>query len=315
MPPRVLAILGPTASGKSALAHELARRLDGVVLAVDSMTVYRGMDIGTAKASHAERTEVTYEGLDLVEPTESFTVAQWLSEAKNVIAGERPVIACGGTPLYYQSLFRGLFDGPPADEMFRVEHREVPEDELRRRVAEIDPESAQRIARNDTRRLIRALEVHHLTGVPLTQHQQQWEQGPDVVDSVRFGLAWDRPTLNRRINARTKLMMEAGWLDEVQALLERHGELSPTARDAAGYRFLTQVVRGRMKITDATEQIKIKTRQLAKRQMSWFRRFERTTWLPGEAELEANVEQVTSAWSGGARSSEETKIREGAADA
>lgn len=295
MPP-VLAILGPTASGKSAVAHAVAKRLNGVVLAVDSMTVYRGMDVGTAKPTAADRADVPYRGLDLAEPTEGFTVARWLAEADRVLAEGRPVIACGGSPLYYQSFFRGLFDGPPADEAIRASLADVPEAELRQRVAAVDPASAARIARNDRRRLTRALEVHTLTGIPLTTHQQQWDAGPDRLASIRFGLAWERPLLNRRINARARAMLADGWLEEVGVLLDRHGELSSAARDAAGYRLLSNVHRGRMKLDDAFEQIKIKTRQLAKRQMSWFRRFERVTWLPGDADLDANVETVLAAW-------------------
>lgn len=292
----ICVILGPTASGKSALAHAVARAVDGVVLAVDSMTVYRGMEIGTAKPTPAERAEVPYRGLDLVEPDQTFTVAEWLAEADAVIAGDRPVVACGGTPLYYQALFRGMFEGPPADPVFRATLADVPEEELHRRLSEVDPAAAVKIHRNDRKRLTRALEVHHLTGRPISEQQREWENGPDRTPSVRFGLSWDRPMLNRRINARTKQMMEAGWLDEVRGLLERYGRLSPTAGEAAGYKLLGQVLAGRMKLDDAIEQIKIRTRQLAKRQMTWFRRFERVNWLPGDTPLDENVARVLSEW-------------------
>lgn len=292
----ICVILGPTASGKSALAHAVAKVVDGVVLAVDSMTVYRDLDLGTAKPTPAERAEVPYRGLDLVEPDQTFTVAEWLAEADAVIAEDRPVVACGGTPLYYQALFRGLFEGPPADPVFRATLADVPEDELHHRLNEVDPPAASRIHRNDRKRLARALEVHHLTGRPISEQQREWEAGPDRIPSVRFGLSWDRPTLNRRINARTKQMMEIGWLEEVKGLLERYGTLSPTAGEAAGYKLLGQVLAGRMKLDDAVEQIKIRTRQLAKRQMTWFRRFERVNWLPGDVPLEENVERVLSQW-------------------
>ncbi len=289
-------ILGPTASGKSALAHAVAREADAVVLAVDSMTVYRGMDIGTAKPTAAERAEVDYRGLDLVDPNETFSVADWLEMADAVLAEGRPVVAVGGTPLYYQSLFRGMFEGPPADAAIRRELAGWEERELQQSLAEVDPEAAARIHRNDRKRLTRALEVHRLTGQTITALQQQWASGPDRIESVRVGLNWPREQLNRRINARAKAMLAAGWLDEVRDLLDRFGELSPSAGEAAGYRYLGEVVRGTRLLDDALEQIKIKTRQLAKRQMTWFRRFERVAWLPGDASVEANVQQVLAAW-------------------
>jgi tRNA dimethylallyltransferase len=297
VPRPICVIFGPTASGKSALAHEVARRVGGVVLAVDSMTVYRDMNIGTAKPSEAERQEVPYEAIDLVEPTQSFTVMSWLKHADWIIEREpRPIIACGGTPMYHKALARGLFDGPPADEALRVELDELSTDELQRQLAEVDPVSAGRLHLNDRKRLTRAIEVHRLTGQALSGLQQQWEDGPDRYASVRFGLRWDRPDLNRRINTRTKLMLEQGWLQEVEELLEKYEDLSPTAGEATGYKLLSRVARGTMKLNDAVEQIKIGTRQLAKRQMTWFRRFEQTTWLPGDADLEANVRQVLAAW-------------------
>lgn len=292
-------ILGPTASGKSALAHALARAAGAEILAVDSMTVYRGMDLGTAKPSRAERAEVPYHGLDLVSPDEEFTVARWLEAAEAAIADtarrDVPLILCGGTPLYYQALFQGLFEGPPADPAFRGSLDPLTGEELRERLLAVDPAAGQRLHANDRRRLIRALEVHHLTGQPISEQQTQWEDRPRY-ESVRFGLRWERPELNRRTNARTKQMMASGWLEEVEALLQRYGDFSPTAREAAGYRLLAEVVRGRMKLEDAVEQIKIKTRQLAKRQMTWFRRFEGIAWLPGDAPVEANLATVQGEW-------------------
>ena len=292
-------ILGPTASGKSALAHAVALAVGADVLAVDSMTVYRGMDLGTAKPTPTERAEVPYHGLDLADPNESFTVARWLAEAARVIgesgAAGRPLVLVGGTPLYFQSLFHGLFEGPPADAAYREELAALATDDLHRQLAAVDAPAAARIHANDRKRLTRALEVFRATGTPISAQQTQWSQGPRN-PSVRFGLAWERPELNRRINARARQMLAAGWLDEVRALLDRHGDFSPTAAEAAGYRLLADVARGRLRHDDAAELIKVKTRQLAKRQMTWFRRFEGVTWLPGEAPLEQNVQAVLRAW-------------------
>ncbi|MEM1010942.1 MAG: tRNA (adenosine(37)-N6)-dimethylallyltransferase MiaA [Planctomycetota bacterium] len=292
MPP-VVQIFGPTASGKSALAMEVAKRLDGIVLAVDSMTVYRGMDIGTAKPSAEERASVPHEGLDLVDPTEAFTVRQWLDVADRVLAEtDQPVIAVGGTPLYHQALVRGLFDGPAGDEAIRRELDPLSDDEVHAKLAEVDPVSAGRLHPHNRRRVVRALEVHRLTGRPISELQRQWEEGPDRVETVRFGMAWPREELNRRINARTKQMIADGWPAEVEALLDRHGHLGPTAREAAGYRLLSLVAQDRMSLADAAEQIKIKTRQLAKRQMTWFRRFQQTLWLDGAASAAEQADKV-----------------------
>ena len=291
----LLVILGPTGSGKSALAHEVAKCVGGEILAVDSMTVYRGMDIGTAKPTPAERAEVVYHGLDLVDPNEFFTVARWveLTEGLIVEARERgvPLLLCGGTPLYYQSLFFGLFDGPAADPALRERLAGMTVEQLHSRLAEVDREAAARIHVNDRRRLTRAIEVFELTGEPISRQQTQWDEGPRF-ESVRFGLHWPRPDLNRRINARAKQMFAQGWLEEVRSLLDEYGGFSPTAAEAAGYRLLADVVQGRMKLEDAFEQIKIKTRQLAKRQMTWFRRFEGVQWLPGDALLGQNADTV-----------------------
>ncbi len=296
MPRPLCVILGPTASGKSGLAHAVAREAGAAILSVDSMSVYRGMDIGTAKPSAAERAEVCYHGLDLADPNETFTVARWLAEAERVIAeSDRPLVLAGGTPLYYQALFHGLFEGPPADEAYRAELAAVPEAQLHARLAAIDPEAAARIHLNDRKRLVRALEVHRATGRPISGQQTQWEEAARF-PSVRFGLSWPREALNRRINARTRAMIAAGWIEEVRALLARFGDLSATAAEAAGYRLLAEVVKGRMAEADAVEQIKIRTRQLAKRQMTWFRRFREVHWLPGDAPLERNVEAVLASW-------------------
>lgn len=305
MSPPLCVILGPTASGKSALAHAVARAAGARILAVDSMTVYRGMDIGTAKPSGAERAEVAYHGIDLADPTDMFTVARWLEAAEQVIPANdqegpqsrrAPLVLAGGTPLYFQALFHGLFEGPPADAAFRARLAQLSSAELHHRLAEIDPPAAARLHFNDRKRLVRALEVHHATGRTISEQQTQWEHPAARYPSVRFGLNWTREELNRRINTRVKQMLAVGWLEEVRALLERYGEFSPTASEAAGYALLAEVVRGRIDLEEAIERIKIRTRQLARRQMTWFRRFQDVHWLPGEAPLEENTRAVLAQW-------------------
>lgn len=292
----ILVLLGPTASGKSALAMELAERWRAEILSVDSMQVYRGMDIGTAKPSRAERELVRHHLTDVADPDETFAVARFVELADAAIAdaaqrGAR-LIATGGTPLYYKSLFQGLFEGPGADPALRSRLAEQPLAALHARLAEIDPEAARRIHVNDRKRLIRAIEVFELTGRPISSLQTAWSDGTTRHSAVWFGLHWDREALNRRINERVRQMIEMGWLEETRQLLARYGELSKTAAEATGYHELIEHLQNHSSLDEAIEQIKIATRQLARRQMKWFRRFENLTWLDGSRPIADLVKDV-----------------------
>ena len=284
----ITCIIGPTASGKSALALALAGKLGGEILCVDSMTVYRGMDIGTAKPSAEDRTRLPHHGLDLISANESFTVAQFVAAADAVIANAKardvPLVAVGGTPMYFKSLFEGLFEGPSADDALRIELAARPVESLAEEVARIDPAASRRIDRNDQRRLIRAIEVFRLTGKPITDHQREW--GNQVRhEATWLGLNWDKEALNRRINQRVRQMLEAGWMDEVRGLLDRYGELSRTATTATGYSQIAAHLRGDLSWEEAFESTKIATRQLASRQMKWFRRFANVRWIAGDLRI------------------------------
>jgi len=296
----ILVILGPTASGKSDLAMTLARKTGAEILSVDSMQVYRGMNIGTAKPTAAEQAEVKHHLIDVAEPDENFTVARFVEMADEVIrdAAARgvPLIATGGTPLYYKSLFEGLFDGPGEDAAVRERLRAVPPDELHRKLSEIDPPAAARIHLNDTRRLVRALEVFELTGKPISSFQTAWESASVRHSAMWVGLSREKEALNRRINARVKAMMTASWLDEVRALVAKHQNLSRTAGEATGYRELIDHLSGKWSLDEAVEQIKIATRQLARRQMKWFKRFSNTHWIPGDRAIEESVAEVLGRW-------------------
>jgi len=294
--PPLVVILGPTASGKSALACELAKRIGGEILTVDSMQVYREMDIGTAKPTADEQAQVRHHLLDVVTPNETFAVARFVELADAVIADAArrnvPLIATGGTPLYYKALFEGLFEGPGADEATRARLHAQPTAELHDRLKQVDPAAAERIHANDQRRLVRALEVYELTGQPISTFQTHWTN-PQSRHPVRcIGLDWDRELVNRRINARTRTMLARGWVNEVRKLLEKYGELSKTAAEATGYRQLIEHVEGRVPLEDTTELIKIATRQLARRQMKWFRRFPNVHWIAGNASLQELMESV-----------------------
>lgn len=273
----------------------LAERLGGEILCVDSMTVYRGMDIGTAKPTAAERARVRHHLLDVVSPAEPFTVAQFVAEADRVIANAAarnvPLVAVGGTPMYFKALFEGLFEGPGADEAVRAELEALPTETLVTEVARVDPAAAGRIERNDRRRMIRALEVYRLTGSSISDQQREW--GQQVRHPATWlGLAWQKETLNRRINIRVKQMMADGWLDEVRQLRATYGELSRTAASATGYAQLIEHLNGQQTLEGALEATKVATRQLASRQMKWFRRFPNVRWIDGELPLE---QQLTTA--------------------
>ena len=292
-------ILGATASGKSELALELARRVGGEILSVDSMQVYRGMDIGTAKPTSAQQAAVRHHLIDVVEPNETFTAARFVEMAEQVLADARgrgaPIIATGGTPLYYKTLCEGMFDGPGADEGIRERLRGQSNDELHARLREVDAEAAARIHLNDTRRMIRALEVYELTGQAISAMQREWGQSARH-QAVWIGLDWPREELNRRINARVKGMIAAGWVDETRGLLQRYGELSKTAGEATGYHEIIDHLAGRTSLDEAIEQIKIATRQLARRQMKWFRRFNQVNWMPASDHLETKLKRALELW-------------------
>ena len=264
----------------------LARAQGAETLSLDSMQIYRGMDIGTAKPTAAERADIQHHLIDVANPNESFTVARFVELADAAIADAKSrgvkLIATGGTPLYYKALFEGLFEGPGADPQIRQRLRALGNEELARRLALVDPAAAARLHANDTRRVIRALEVYELTGKPISSFQNEWTSGKARHAARWIGLQWDRDVLNRRINSRVKAMLNAGWLEEARGLLEKYGHLSPTAAEATGYQELIAHLEGKISLDDAVEQIKIATRQLARRQMKWFRRFPGVTWVNGD---------------------------------
>jgi tRNA dimethylallyltransferase len=284
---RLYFIIGCTASGKGSLGRELARRLGGQIVSVDSMKIYRRMDIGTAKCSLAVRAEIPHHCIDIVEPSESFSVAQFVARADRAVAriaaAGAVALAVGGTSLYIKALSEGLFEGPSADERARQHLRARAAAEglaaLHAELAAVDPEGAARIHPNDERRIVRALEVYHATGTPITALQRQWDSGARRYEAVFIGLRRDKADQGRRINSRAKMMLDAGLADEVAALLAEPGGLSGQAAQAVGYAEMIDYLKGRCSLDEAFEQIKINTRRLAKKQRTWHRRFAGVTWF------------------------------------
>jgi tRNA dimethylallyltransferase len=298
--PPILVLIGATASGKSDLAMAVAVLVGAEILSVDSMQVYRGMDIGTAKPTSAERTRVRHHLIDVVDASELFTVARFVELADAVIADARsrgvPLVVTGGTPLYYKALFEGMFDGPGEDQSIRERLRALPNEQLHERLKQVDSDAATRIHANDTKRIIRALEVYELTGQPISALQTEWSSPTARHEARWVGLSWDREVLNRRINARVKTMIAAGWVEETRRLLANPAGLSKTAAEATGYHELIEHAQGKRPLDDVVEQIKIATRQLARRQMKWFKRFSKVQWLPGDRPVEENADAVLRLW-------------------
>lgn len=277
-----LILTGPTASGKSSLALELAERLNAEIVAADSMTLYRGMDIGTAKLSVADRTRIPHHLIDVLDPWESANVAWWLERATECVADveSRGKIALfvGGTPFYLKALLCGLFESPPTDLKLRTRLEAEADAEgrakLHSRLAEIDPESARRLHMNDLRRVVRALEIWHLTGKPLSAWQEQaWWGGGGARFRPGSCLAIDVPRIELYacIDKRVEQMFEKGWVDEVRKLREMQYPLSREASRALGYAEIAEHLEGKRSLTETIAEIQLRTRQFAKRQLTWFR--------------------------------------------
>jgi tRNA dimethylallyltransferase len=271
-------LTGPTASGKSAVGVELAERLNAEIVAMDSMSLYRGMDIGTAKPSAKERAAVPHQLIDVLEPGAEFSLAQYVSAAREAVEGiaarGRTALFVGGTPLYLKGLLRGLFEGPPADWELRrrllSEAEQRGEQHLYERLTAIDPEGARRLHARDTRRLIRAIEVFEKTGRPISDWQRQFDV-PVPQDECRvFVLDWPRESLYERINRRVEEMFRTGLVAEVRGLLSR-GPLSRTASQAVGYREVIEHLQSGLGLDASIASVQQHTRQLAKRQITWFR--------------------------------------------
>jgi len=283
----MLLILGCTAGGKSKLAFELAQRLDGQILSVDSMKVYRRMDIGTAKPPESVRQTIKHHLIDVVEPSEPFSLGRFIDLADATIARmqqqRRPIIAVGGTGMYLRGLLEGIFQGPTANSELREKLKKQAQQhgsaKLHKQLTEVDAASAQRIHPNDLKRIVRALEVYELTGEPISSLQQQFRTGRYRYNWQIIGLRRDKQDASSRTNQRIKLMIEAGLVDEVTALLAEPAGLSKQAAQAVGYVEIIEYLQGKSTLDDAIEQIKINTRRFAKKQRTWFRSFTDVNWL------------------------------------
>jgi tRNA dimethylallyltransferase len=274
---RAFYLTGPTASGKSAVALTFAERFGAEIIALDSMTLYRGMDIGTAKPSSADRARVPHHLLDVLEPWQGASVAEyraWAIEAAREIQSRgRIALFVGGTPLYLKALLRGLFEGPGRDDAIRerldAEAAQHGSRHLHERLRSRDPAAAARIHVNDLRRIIRALEVIELTGQPISDWQTQHEHSASGAQAIALRLP--RESLHARINRRTNDMFDQGLVDEMRRLLSLPHPLHHVPAQAVGYFEAGQLLGGRVTREQAIERAQARTRQIAKRQETWCR--------------------------------------------
>jgi tRNA dimethylallyltransferase len=281
----ILVICGPTGSGKGQLAREIARRVPGEVISADSRKIYRGFDIGTAKAPPDARREIPHHLVDVCDPDEVFTAGIFADQADAAIReirarGKLPIVA-GGTGLYIRALLFGIVDAPPRDEALRQDYldREARDPGcLHRRLAEVDPRAADQIPTGDLARIVRALEVFDQTGQKLSDLQAAHGFQKSRYRYIRVAPDWSREDLHERINQRVLRMMQAGWLDEVRRLREQ-GLSDCPAFQSVGYRQLNDHLQGKLSMEEAVQSIQAEHRRYAKRQLVWFRAIGDIRWL------------------------------------
>lgn len=286
MKPKVVVIVGPTASGKTAVSIELAKKINGEIISADSMQIYKYMDIATAKPTLDEMQGIKHYMLDVVMPDETFNVAKYKSMAESAIEeilkkGKVPIIV-GGTGLYINTLVDGIeFADVPGDEEYRNELIEKGYREgamsIYKELEKVDSESAKKIDPNNIRRVVRALEIYKVTGK--TKTQLDIESRKEVKYDYRlFGMEWDRETLYNRIDLRVDKMIEAGLIDEVRNVTEKF-KISNTAVQGLGYKEVIEFLNGNISYEEMIEKLKLETRHYAKRQLTWFRRDKRIKWI------------------------------------
>jgi len=273
----LLVLVGPTASGKSRAAIPVARACGAEIVSLDSMLLYRGMDIGTDKPK--DTGGIPHFGIDLLDPRERFDVRRYIDLAEEAIAAirgrGRRVLVVGGTGLYLMALLKGIFEGPRCDAALRERLAAIPSPELHERLKAVDPGTAAALHPNDRRRITRALEVYEATGTSLSAQQTQFG-GPDRHPAVIAGIRWPRAVLKARIRARVEEMFRQGLVDEVRRL-----ELGPTASQAVGYKEVLGFLRGEYDLEEAKRLVERNTIRLARRQDTWFKRFP-VTWVDGD---------------------------------
>ncbi len=280
-----LIIVGPTGVGKTSIAHEVAKRLAGEIVSADSRLFYRMMDVGTAKPSPEMRAELPYHLIDIVDPDKVYTCKRFEIEARKIIRDiarrGKVAVVVGGSGLYVRALTRGIFEGPQGDPQLREELANELQlrgiDYLWQKLVALDPEKASNIDRHNPVRIVRALEVCMLTGKPISELEKK--ATPFELPALKIGITMDRRSLYQAIEKRVDMMMQAGFVEEVKNLIQMGYQRSQVLRSTLGYRELISYLEGKMTLEEATQLIKRRTRNFAKRQMTWFRKETDIHWL------------------------------------
>jgi len=298
--PKVIVICGPTASGKTRLSIELAKRINGEIISSDSMQIYKDMNIGTAKPTEKERQGIKHHLLDCVYPNKRYSVADFKKESKEAIKkileeGKIPIIV-GGTGLYIDSLIYEIeYNDIKIDEEYRKDLEKIAQEEglenLYKRALEIDPEAMKTISKNDKKRIMRVLEIYHETGKTKTEQEKLSRLKEVEYDYKVFAINIDREALYNRINKRVDIMIEQGLIREVENLITKYEEF-PTAMQGLGYKEVVKYLNKEYEKEEMIEKIKQETRRYAKRQLTWFRKNKQTIWLDGQAGLDENIDLI-----------------------
>lgn len=291
-------ITGTTASGKSDIAIKVCEKFgNSEIISVDSMKIYRGMDIGTAKPSVTTLKKIRHHIIDIIDPAEEYSAGRFVSDADSAFAditkrGGIPIFE-GGTVLYLKALVEGLFSGPPANaelrQEFEAQAAKYGSLHLHNRLKAVDPVTAMRLHPNDKRRIIRALEVYEITHTPISQYQTQSGRRPHKGDYVIIGINRERESIYERINNRVDWMFKNGLVDETKGLLKKYGRLSKAASQALGYKEVMEYLDNRIVFEEAVELVKQKTRNFAKHQLTWFKRFPEIKWVSVEEDEDLNL--------------------------
>ena len=298
---KVIVIVGPTASGKTALSIELAKKINGEIVSCDSMQIYKDMNIGSAKPTSEEMQGIKHYLIDVVRPDERFSVAEYKKQAEAaieeiILKGKMPIVI-GGTGLYADSLIFGIeYPELEYDEEYRKSLEEMAKTdeglkELYRRAKEIDEEAINKISENDRKRIIRILEIYHQTGKSKTELEIESRKNEVKYDYRVFAINMDREVLYDRINKRVDLMIENGLIDEVKYILEKYKDF-PTAMQGLGYKEVVQYLNNELTKDEMIDKIKQETRRYAKRQLTWFRKNKETIWLEGLEDVKNNIDII-----------------------
>ena len=298
--PKVIVICGPTASGKTALSIELAKKINGEIVSSDSMQIYKDMNIGTAKPTFEEMQGIKHYLIDFIAPDKRYSVAEYKKDAENAIEeilkkGKNPILV-GGTGLYIDTLIYGIeYPTIEFDEKYRQELEEREKKEglinLYEEAKKIDEEAVKKISINDKKRILRILEIYHATGKNKTEQELISRQKGPKYDYKVFAINMDRETLYNRINKRVDIMLENGLVEEVKKLLEKYKEF-PTSMQGLGYKEVKEFLENKISKEEMIEKIKQESRRYAKRQITWFKKNKQTIWINGLDKIEDNIELI-----------------------